>query len=66
MSDCKSSDEWLKELNDIAIPLGYRVVYKWWSFHLYKKERYIHGLESINDIKNHLKKEGTESLISRD
>ena len=60
MSDCKSPDEWLKELNDIAIPLGHRVVYKWWVFHLYKGEQYIHGLESINDINNYLKKRRSE------
>ena len=64
----KTSDEWYKELSEMARPLGCRIVYKWWVFHLYEKdhigvERYVHGLESINDIKKYLKdkKRRTES-----
>ena len=61
MTDCKDAHEWLKELNDTARPLGCRVEYKWWSFHVYKKdsetevEYYVDGLDSINDIKEFLK-----------
>jgi hypothetical protein len=57
----KTAYEWEVELNKIARPLGCRVIYKWWSFHLYKKdedsgqEYYVDGLESINDILQYLK-----------
>jgi len=67
---CKTSDEWFKELNDLARPLGCRVVYKWWGcrvvykwwcFYLYKTdpetgiEYYVDGLDSIQDIEDYLK-----------
>jgi len=58
---CKTSDEWFKELNDLARPLGCRVVYKWWCFYLYKTdpetgiEYYVDGLDSIQDIEDYLK-----------
>jgi hypothetical protein len=57
----KTADEWEIELNKIAKPLGCRVVYKWWAFHLHKIDRdtgqeyYVDGLESINDILQYLK-----------
>ena len=56
---CKTSNEWYKELSEMARPLGCRIVYNWWVFHLYEKdnngiERYVHGLESINDIIEYL------------
>ena len=61
MSESKTGYEWEAELNKIARPLGCRIVYKWWTMHLYKKdpdtglEYYVDGLESIDDIIDFLK-----------
>lgn len=57
----KTLDEWATHLNKIALPLGYRVIHKWWCLQLYKTDPDT-GIEYSIDVSRWSVKELEEYL----